>query len=158
MKTLLLIAVFISGTAMAQTNVIAAKSHSSNTSIDLGDPDNFGEYIMPRQIQSVAYFKEDCIIETYASYWNENDLEYDTICNHPFLQPSSFDLARMKAMYPEETKFEGFDKIEKANKKATKKLKNEKKQGNSNGLIIFLIGGLLCLIYLFVPKLKPSHS
>ena len=158
MKTLLFLAVFISGPAFAQTNVIAAKSHATKSSINLFETDNFGEYIMPRQIQTVTYLKEDCIVETYASYWNSNDLEYDTICDHPFLQPNSLDLERMKAMYPVETKFEGFNEIEKANKKAKKRLKKEKNPEKSNGLIIFLFGGSLFSIYLFIPKMRPINS
>lgn len=157
MKTLLFITIFISGTAFAQTNIISAKSHSSSLTSEFNEPDNFGEYIMPRVIKSVTYLKEDCILETYSSYWNENDLEYDTICDHPFLQPNSFDMERIKRMYPEETKFKGFEEIEKANKKTSKKIKKEKKE-NYSGLIFFLIGGGLFMIYLFVPKMNLNKA
>lgn len=112
---------------------------------------------MPRVVKSVTYLKEGCIVETYVSQWNENDLEHDTICDHPFLQPSSFDLERLKEMYPDKTKFEGFGEIDKANRKASKKIKKEKKE-KSFGLIFFLIGGGLFMIYLFFPKLSLNKA
>lgn len=160
MKALLFFTVFISGISFAQTNVIAAKSHSNFDFSFTNEPDNFGEYILPREIKEVAYVKDDCIVEKYTSQWNENDVEYDTICNHPFLQQGSFDIDRIKAMYPEETKFKNFDKAEKAYNKSLKKQHKAQQQNqqNSTGLIFFLliIGGFL--LYLFIPRSNRAKA
>jgi len=161
MKSALICTLFLSTTFVySQTSIIAAKSHSSQATIDSSDPDNFGGPIFcpVLQIESVKYLQPDCIIEKSRTLSIEGEYKYDTICNHPFLQPSSFDLQRIKAMYPDGTKFEDFNEIKKANKKAAKKAKSDSKDNDSSGLIIFLIGGTLFMIYLFIPKMTPSNS
>ena len=171
MKTILFTLFVISGFAFGQTNIIAAKSHSSNQIIDKNDTDNFGEPGPMRFIQTVKYLKDDCIVEKYKVEWDDHDTEYDTICDHPFLKENTVDIERIKAMYPIETKFIGFDKVGKNTKKAEqeietpqqvekkskRQIRKEKRSKKSSGLIFFLIGTGLFLIYLFVPKMKLSN-
>lgn len=160
MKTILLIGILISGISYAQTNIIAAKSHANFDLTAISDSDNFGEPMPYRTIVEVKYLKDDCIVEKYDVEWGAQLIEYDTLCQHPFLQSSSFDLERLKNMYPEQTKFKGFDKVEKAHAKRLKKRNKsiQKSEQNSSGLIFFLIGigGFLAL--LFVPKLSKTRA
>ena len=156
MKAALLIGIFISGISYAQTNVIAAKSHANFDLSEMADPDNFGEPLPYRTIVEVKYLKDDCIVEKYDVEWGAKLIEYDTLCQHPFLQSSSFDLTRLKSMYPEETKFKGFDKLQKSHEKQLKKLK--KTQQNSSGLIIFLMGVGAFLLFLFTPQIAKSRA
>ncbi len=160
MKTLLILLGFISTFSFAQTNVIAAKSHASSTLIDNNDPDNFGEYIPPRKVQSVKYLSNDCIIETYKSFFGPDKYEYDTICSHPFLSPGQTDIKRLKEMYPDKTEFIGFDELEKNEKKSKRELKkeNRKQQKSSISLFILLLGGGLLFGYLFLPSFRSSRS
>lgn len=159
MKIFLFLSLFISGTAFSQTNVIAAKSHASAQVVDNNDLDNFGDPMEQRTIETVKYLNNDCIVEIYTSYWNEQGKEYDTICDHPFLQPGQTDIERIKSMYPSKTEFIGFQAVKRLSKKAQRKLKREdKKREKSSGLIIFLIGGTLLFVYLFIPKMNPSKS
>ncbi|MFK7784441.1 MAG: hypothetical protein AB8B56_04950 [Crocinitomicaceae bacterium] len=160
MKSVLLIGIFISGISYAQTNIIAAKSHANFDLSEMTDPDNFGDPLPYRTISEVKYLKDDCIVEKYVVEWGDQLIEYDTVCQHPFLQSSSFDLERLKAMYPEETKFKGFDKIQKSNEKRQKKLKKERQQNeqNSSGLIFFLIGIGGFFAFLFIPQIAKSRA
>ncbi len=168
MKTLLFLVVFISGTALSQTNIIAAKSHSSAKIIDKNDLDNFGnpEYLVCRRVvKKVIYIKDGCIVESYQTIdltLENQENAMDTICNHPFLQTGQVDIKRLKAMYPIETKFIDFDKIgqdtdEQDGEKSKRQLRREKRSKKSSGILFFLIGSGLFLIYLFVPKMKPSN-
>lgn len=155
MKALLFLTLFITGTAFAQTNVIAAKSHASSTAIDKNDTDNFGEIAPVRYILEVIYWKGDCIVEKYEVRWDNHGTEYDTICQHPFLQNGTVDLERIKAMYPEGTVFKDFDKVGDKSTKTKKELRKEKKgkrSEQSNALLFFLVGGGLFLTFLFTPK------
>jgi hypothetical protein len=158
MKLILIFTLLISSSIVAQTNVIAAKSHASNCNISQ-QPDNFGEFIPPRTIESVQYLKGDCIVEIYASEWAEQGKEYDTICNHPFLQANQIDVKRLKEMYPKNTEFLGFESLEKE-KNALKPEKKKKKNRSekSSLMVIFLIGGGLLLTFLFVPKARLKTS
>ncbi len=154
--------VFISGAAFSQTNVIAAKSHSSNQVIDKNDTDNFGEPGPMRFIQTVTYLKDDCIVEKYNVEWDDHDTEYDTICDHPFLKENTINIERIKAMYPIETKFIDFDKVgqginEQDGEKSRRQLRRERRSEKSGGLLFFLISAGLFFIYLFLPKMKPSN-
>jgi hypothetical protein len=161
MKTLLFLFVFISGAALSQTNIIAAKSHSSSKIIDKNDLDNFGNpesFVCRRVVKKVIYLQDGCIVESYQMIDPTLENPMDTICNHPFLQTGQVDIKLLKAMYPDNTEFIGFEKIKTLKKKDLGKLKKEKKQEKSSGLIIFLIGGTLFLIYLFIPKLKITTS
>ena len=161
MKPFLFLALFISGTAFAQTNIIAAKSHASAQMIDNQDLDNFGNPMEQRTIESVKYLNDDCILETYTSFWTEQGKEYDTICDHPFLLPGQTDINRIKAMYPDGTKFSGFDTFEIEGKKSKRMLRKEKKENRtkeSSAILLFIIGGGLFLIYLFIPKMNLSKS
>lgn len=160
MKTLLLFLAFTSTFSFAQTNVIAAKSHASPDFINQNDPDNFGEYIPPRKIESVRYINNDCIVETYAPFWVEGEKELDTICEHPFLTPGQMDIKRLKAMYPEETEFIGFDELENDQKLKERELKkDERKQKKSSlGILLFFLGGGLIMSYLFLPNLRSARS
>lgn len=159
MKTFILFAALFSGTAFAQTNVIAAKSHASTHTINLNDQDNFGLPIERRVVETVKYLNGTCIVEIYTSNWSEEEKEYDTICDHPFLTPGQTDIKRIKAMYPNKTEFVGFESLEKNQKKELKRIKKEnRKKKKSSSLIIFLIGGTLFLTYLFIPKMNPSKS
>lgn len=175
MKTFLFLAVFISGTTLAQTNVIAAKSHASSKVIDKNDTDNFGEPGPMRFIQTVTYLKDDCIVEKYRVEWDNHDTEYDTVCDHPFLQENAIDIDRIKAMYPPKTKFIDFNKVGKKDQnikqdterigqegeniqKSKRELRKERRSKKSGGLLIFFIGGGLFFIYLFVPKMRANNS
>jgi hypothetical protein len=160
MKSLLFIGIFISAMSYAQTNVIAAKSHANMDLVEMNDPDNFGEYILPKKVESVTFVYPDCIVEKYTTGWYQEILEHDTICQHPFLQESSFHIDRIKAMYPEETIFKNFDKAEKENKKALKKQQKiqKKKEKNSSVLIIFLLGTGGFLVFLFTPNTAKSNA
>lgn len=158
MKTLLFLAVFISGFAVAQTNVIAAKNHSSSQSISKFDTDNFGLPSEKRVVKRVEYLRGDCLVETIEYTMYETRTEIDTICDHPFLKKGNVDLNRIKEMYSSDVEFIGFEKLnsdENKNKRRLKKKKNKKEK--SSGLIILLIGGTFFLAYLFVPKLSLSR-
>jgi len=160
MKTFLFLSLFISGSAFSQTNVIAAKSHASAQVVDNNDLDNFGEPGPMRFIAEVKYLKDDCIVEKYNVEWSDHDTEYDTICDHPFLQAGTIDIDRIKAMYPEETIFKRFDKIDLNTKKSRKELREERKEKRSkgsSGILLIIIGSGLFLIYLFTPKMNPSR-
>ena len=162
MKALLILLSFVSYLSFGQTNVIAAKSHAAKPLTDNHDIDNFGEYIPPRKIQSVKYLQNDCIVETYHSFFSleGDEKEYDTICNHPFLGPGQMDIERLKAMYPSETEFVGFDELEQNQKKNKRELKkeNRKQRKSSISLFILLLGGGLLFGYLFLPNFRSSRS
>ena len=142
----------------AQTNIIAAKSHANTDLTEIKDLDNFGELILPNKMESVTFVSPDCIVERYTTGWNQEILEIDTICQHPFLQESSFHIDRIKAMYPEGTVFKDFDKAEKAHKKAQKKKRKtrKKKESKSSGAILFFIGLGGFMLFLFAPKTVKS--
>lgn len=161
MKTLLFLLTMISGATFAQTNVIAAKSHASTKAIDKNDTDNFGEPGPMRFIKEVTYYKNDCIIEKYDVKWDNHDTEYDTVCDHPFLQEGAIDIDRIKAMYPEGTVFNRFDKVgenTKQTKQELREMRKKKRSEKSNILLFFIIGGVMFLMYLFVPKLNLKRS
>jgi hypothetical protein len=156
MKTLLIFAILASTSIYAQTNIIAAKSHASNQVIDPNDADNFGNPMPTRSIERVEYLKDDCIVETYRLHFSEQDTEYDTICQHPFLQTGKIDVERIKAMYPEGTKFSGFEKLNEDQGNTTIKSKKNKRSKKSNALLLALVGGGLFMLYLFIPN-KSLH-
>jgi len=160
MKALLFFALFISVAGFAQTNIIAAKSHGNFDLSEMSDPDNFGDPLPYRTITEVKHLKDDCIVEKYDVEWGAQLIEYDTVCQHPFLQNSSFDLERLKAMYPEETQFKGFDKIEKSHEQQQKKFKKARQQNeqNSSGLIFFLMGIGGFFVFLFFPQTAKSRA
>lgn len=158
MKTLLIFALFASSAIHAQTNVIAAKSHASNQLMDPNDADNFGEPVPVRQIEKVEYLKDDCIVEKYRVEWSNQDTEYDTICDHPFLQKGKIDVDRIKAMYPEGTKFSDFEKLNNDQGNTTVKSKKNKRSKKSNAFWILVVGGGLFLGYLFLPKRRIATS
>lgn len=160
MKTLLFLFVIISGTAFAQTNVIAAKSHSSDKVIDKNDHDNFGgpNICLPvRNVQSVEYLKLDCIVETSTMITVEG-LIYDTICDHPFLQEGSIHVDRIKAMYPENTKFINFEVLNNDEGRLKHKVRSEKHSSKSSAFWLIIIGGGLFFAYLFIPKFSFKTS
>lgn len=160
MKTLLLFLAFTSTFSFAQTNVIAAKSHASPDIVDENDQDNFGNPVEMRTLESVKYINEACILETYNSIWSENQQEYDTICNHPFLTPGQTDIDRLKAMYPSNTKFIGFEELEKNQKTEKREVKKDKRRQKKSSLnvLLFLLGGGLLMSYLFLPNLRSARS
>lgn len=158
MKTLLFLTLLISGSAIAQTNVIATKSHGSTNVIDKNNSDNFGLPSERRIVKSVEYLEGDCLVETVELTMFETRTEIDTICDHPFLQNGKVDIKRMKEMYSNDVEFIGFDSFEADKKKERKRLRKVKKEEEkSSGLILFLIGGTLFLAYLFVPKMSFSR-
>ncbi len=158
MKTLLIFAILASTSIYAQTNIIAAKSHASNQLMGPNDADNFGDPVPMRYIEKVEYLKDDCIVETYRLHFSEQDTEYDTICDHPFLQKGKIDVERIKAMYPEGTKFSGFEKLNEVEGNSTIKTKKDKKSKKSISLWILMAGGGLFLGYLFLPKRRIATT
>lgn len=158
MKTLLFFVLFSSGSVLAQTNVISAKSHGSLFKTDKNDADNFGVPSVRRMVVEVEYLGGDCLIEISEVTQFTIEYEQDTICNHPFLQSGQIDVKRIKEMYGSDIKFSGFAALEKKQKKENKRIdKEERKNQKSNGLLIILMGGMLFLIYLFVPKMSFSR-
>ncbi|MDG1332166.1 MAG: hypothetical protein P8P74_07540 [Crocinitomicaceae bacterium] len=103
MKSLLFLFAFISGISFAQTNIIAAKSHSGDPSQSLQEKDNFDLPNETRIVKSVKYLKDDCIVEKCEVTMWETQIVHDTICDHPFLQKGQIDVNRIKSMYPEGT-------------------------------------------------------
>ena len=167
MKTLLLFTLLISGTVLAQTNVIAVKSHSSDISISNNEPDNFGGSMEVFEVYKVEYLGNECLVEMSKGGLNGWEAKSDTICNHPFLKQGKTDVKRIKKMYDEKVEFVGFDELEmdqgsinpeESNEvetvTRTKKKRNRKEK--SSVLIFFLIGGGLFFTYLFAPKLNMS--
>jgi len=160
MKTLLILIVLNSGIGLTQTNIIAAKSHGSDLPMSSSETDNFGlPYNYKRVIKSVKYLREDCIIEMAEVTTFETLIEFDTICDHPFLQDGQIHIKRIKAMYPRNTEFIGFDDLKQKLKKEKKRLKKEQRQSKkSSGFIILLIGGGMLLTYLFFPNFKKATT
>lgn len=155
MKTLLLIALLISGSTFAQTTIIAAKSHGASHKVDKNEVDNFGIPTVRRTVVEVEYLGNDCLIEISEVTQFTIEYEQDTICNHPFLLSGQIDVKRIKEMYGSEVKFSGFGSLEKKQKKENKRIeKVERKNKKSSILIIFFVGGTLLLTYLFVPKMN----
>ncbi len=158
MKTLIFSTLLFSGFSFSQTNIIAAKSHASNQAFDKNDTDNFGLPNETRIVQRVEYLKDDCLIETAEVTMFETKIQVDTICDHPFLKNGSLDVDRIKAMYPEGTKFAGFDRIEKEQNKSKKQLRKEKDSKKLEAFWLLMIGGGVFLTYLFIPKFKLKTS
>lgn len=158
MKKLLFSTLLFSGFSFAQTNIIAAKSHASKQVIDKNNTDNFGLPNETRIVKRVEYLKDDCLIETAEVTMFERNIEVDTICDHPFLKEGSIDVDRIKAMYPEGTKFAGFDRIQKDQNKSKKQLRKEKHSKKSSGIFLLMISAGLFLVYLFVPKFTLKTS
>jgi hypothetical protein len=166
MKALLIFAVLSCFSVLGQTNIIAAKSHASNEVIVPRDMDNFGDPAPMRYIQNVEYMGGSCIIETYIYEWADSAIEIDTICDHPFLQEGQVDAERIKAMYPEGTKFIGFEKLNSDQGNATPaqpaaqliKAKKVKRSKKSSAWWMLIAGGGLFMIYLFMPKKSLKTS
>ncbi len=143
MKALLIFSVLSSFSVLGQTNIIAAKSHSANKMSDIRDTDNFGLPDESRLVTQVQYLKDDCLVETAEVTLFETRIVTDTICDHPFLNEKSIDIERIKAMYPQGTKFIGFDELEKSDRKIQKQVKKDQKERKSNVLIWLMVGGIL---------------
>lgn len=158
MKALLFFAIFTTTSLYGQTNIIAAKSHASSQVIDHHDTDNFGDPGPMRFIEKVEYLKADCIVEKYRVEWSNHDTEYDTICDHPFLKEGQIDVDRIKAMYPDGTKFIGFEKLNQDQGNATIKVKKDKHSKKSSAFWILIISGGFFLLYLFIPKMSLKTS
>ncbi|NVK65550.1 MAG: hypothetical protein HWE22_13240 [Flavobacteriales bacterium] len=160
MKTLLILLGFISTFSFAQTNVIAAKSHASSEVIDPNDRDNFGnpDVSLPiRFLHSVQYLESDCIVEKSEVVGREGFV-YDTICEHPFLTPGQIDVKRLKAMYPDNTEFIGFEALNKDEGNLFRRMRENRRSSKSSALWLLIIGGGLFLTYLFIPRLKVKTS
>ena len=157
----MIITFLISGFALAQTNIIAAKSHAASPSNNSTDKDNFGlPYKETRLIQSVEYIKDDCLAITYKILHDslEMPVEVITYCDHPVFQDGNYNVNRIKVMFPKGTIFIGFDQLDKKQKKMIRKLRRERQSKNSNLLVLFVFTCGLFLTYLFVPKLSVNAS
>lgn len=146
--------------AFSQTNIIAARSHASSEVIDKNDHDNFGgpEILPTYSIVSVEYLRADCIVEMFYLDIYGEEAQFDTICEHPFLQPGQIDIERIKAMYAQNTRFIGFEKLNSDEGKLTPKTRKESRSKKSGALLLLVIGGGAFLMYLFVPKFKVKTS
>lgn len=158
MKFILFLALSISATAFSQTNIIAAKSHGASKMADIRDSDNFGLPPETRTVTHVEYLKDDCLVETSEVSLFETRIDIDTICDHPFLKENSVDVDRIKAMYPDGTKFIDFDKLEKTDKKIEKQSKKDRKERKSNALLWLVTGGILVVGLLFSPRRNMVRS
>ncbi len=136
-QTLFALLFITAGSTTAQTDIIAARSHSSSEFST--ENDNYG--LPSRSIDSIIYIGNGCIIED--ANWHGRD----TFCDHPVFVENDYDLKKLKELYPSYVVFVGFSKSEK------KRLDKQ----NSMPWFIALIG-LSYLIYLIFPKLQSRKN
>ncbi|MGV3631604.1 MAG: hypothetical protein ACO1O6_10365 [Bacteroidota bacterium] len=118
MKYLLFLLAFTSGSlGFSQTKQIAHKSHSGATNEFFSSDytDNFGE--PPEIIDSIIILKNKCIVEVFTFKFYGRD----TFCDHPYFS-QGYTEQQIRALYPAETKFVGFENY-KPRKKHTKRSK-----------------------------------
>lgn len=132
MKLLFSLFLFSSFSAISQTDIIAARSHS-NTELSSSEVDNYG--LPSRSIDSIIYIGNGCIVERAFMYVN------DTLCDHPLFVENNFDLKKLKKLYPSNVVFVGFTKSE----------KRELDKQNSMSWFAAIIG-LSYLLYLLFPR------
>ncbi len=139
----------------AQTNIIANKSHSGDLSNLEQEPDDFGipDNYFKRNVDSVILYKKTCFIEVRRQINNVNSgvtYRRDTICSTYDFPTSKSELNSFKNRYPKNTKFIGFEKIEK--KKVDKK--NNSRKSSTPLFVGFVI--LLAALYSFLPLLRKK--
>lgn len=172
MKTqLILAALLFTGTAMAQTGLIAHKSHSGTAATYFAaDPGNFGN--PPPRLVKVTWINDTTVVTEKNEWQSGPDNEKDTIYNHPIFSDPNMPLDTLKQMYYGGVEFENFDKKEvktppkqeintkpsktaPATEKQPKVAKSKKKK--SSFIWLWIIGGgTFTGILLFSRKTKPG--
>ncbi len=152
---LILAACFITATTVAQTGLIAHKSHSGTaTTFELADPGNFGgpaiEPVLQKNLKKVTWLNDTTIVFSgtyqvgYALVYQPNNSPketeefkpdyFDTIYNHPVLSDPNIPVDTLKKLFSNyngpntSIDFENFDKKEvKTPPKPTDKERKTKK-------------------------------
>lgn len=138
MKTLLLpILLFLGYSSLAQTKVIAAKTHSNDFSEIESENSNFGldESML---IDSVIYIGDDCYVEVRNAWGNFQSR--DTICDNPYFKEHGYSHESAVKAYRGRTILVGFNK-------PVKSINNSEKWQKSNK--VYWLVGLLFLASLF---------
>ena len=145
MKTILLPILLLLGySSIAQTDVIALKSHSGDFSEIELENSNFGldESML---IDSVIYIGGDCYVEVRNAYGNFQSR--DTICDNPYFKEHGYSYESAEKTYRSRTVLIGFKK--------PMKLVNNSEKWQKNNKVYWLVGLLFLLsIFYIIRPLK----
>lgn len=95
--TVFLITLLMSVALVAQTKVIAFRSHSGNMNyFSSAEPDNLGE--PPLELDSIVWVSDSTVMEYYSSGIGEKAV--NTINNHPYCNDTTISYDSLKSIYP----------------------------------------------------------
>ncbi|MFT5858055.1 MAG: hypothetical protein ACI865_000139 [Flavobacteriaceae bacterium] len=152
MKLLLSItALVVIFTSVAQTDIIATRSHGGNVSkANSLAKGNFGLDEPSFEILKVEYIGNNCVVEK-RKWYGDNSIYLDTSCHNQLFEGLDYNVNKIKEYFPKSVKFAGFDKYTKEQK--------QKRRNDASSIPWFLaLISLSYFSYLFFPTIIRKRN